>query len=293
MVGNHTHGDVRLLIVAVLLACYVSDGFQYRLEHVGVVVGGLSLQCAHQSLEAHAGVDNLGGKPFQAAVCLAVELHEHEVPDFNHLRVVFVHQLAAGYFALLFFRTGVHMDFRTRTARSRITHFPEVIVFVAIQNVVFRQELLPVRSGFVVAFQSFFGATFEYGGVEVFGVEFQYIHQILPCPGDGFFLEVVAERPVAQHLEHGVVVGIVTYFLQVVVFSAYAKAFLRVSNSFVFRRVVAQNDIFKLVHSRIGEHQRGVILNHHRGRRHYLVTFTFEETLERVSDFVCSQHTLY
>ena len=166
-------------------------------------------------------------------------------------------------------------------------------MFVAIQNVVFRQELLPVRSGFVVAFQSFFGATFEYGGVEVFGVEFQYIHQILPCPGDGFLLEVVAKRPVAQHLEHGVVVGIVTHFLQVVVLSAYAKAFLRVSNSFVFRRVVAQNDIFKLVHSRIGEHQRGVILNHHRGRRHYLVTFTFEETLERVSDFVCSQHTLY
>ena len=33
-----------------------------------------------------------------------------------------------------------------------------------------------------------------------------------------FFLEVVAKRPVAQHLEHGVVVGIVTYFLQVVVF---------------------------------------------------------------------------
>ena len=74
--------------------------FQYRLEYVGVVVGGLSLQCAHQSLEAHAGVDNLGGKSFQAAVRLAVEPHEHEVPDFNHLRVVFVHQLAAGYFGL-------------------------------------------------------------------------------------------------------------------------------------------------------------------------------------------------
>ena len=50
----------------------------------------------------------------------------------------------------------------------------------------------------IVAFQSFFGATFEYGGVEVFGVEFQYIHQILPCPGDGFLLEVVAKRPVIQ-----------------------------------------------------------------------------------------------
>ena len=28
--GNYTHGDVRLLIFAILLACHVSDGFQYR-----------------------------------------------------------------------------------------------------------------------------------------------------------------------------------------------------------------------------------------------------------------------
>ena len=98
-------------------------------------------------------------------------------------------------------------------------------------------------------------------------------------------LEVVAKRPVAQHLEHGVVVGIVTHFLQVVVLSAYAKAFLRVSNSLYFAGWLPKIISLKLVHSRIGEHQRGVILNHHRGRRHYLVTFS-KKLLKRVSDFV-------
>ncbi len=105
MVGNHAHGDVRFLIFAVLLACHVADGFQYRLEHVRIVVGSLSLQRAHQSLEAHTGIDNFGRKPLQTAVCLAVELHEHEVPDFNHLRMVFVHQLAARNLCLFFFGT--------------------------------------------------------------------------------------------------------------------------------------------------------------------------------------------
>jgi len=91
---------------------------------------------------------------------------------------------------------------------------------------VFRQELFPIGSGFVVAFQAFFGAAFEYGGVEVFRIEFQHIDQIFPCPGDGFFLEVVAKRPVAQHLEHGVVVRIVPHFFQVIVLSADAQALL-------------------------------------------------------------------
>jgi hypothetical protein len=36
------------------------------------------------------------------AIGLALELHEHVVPDLDHLRVVVVHQLAAGLLRLLF-----------------------------------------------------------------------------------------------------------------------------------------------------------------------------------------------
>ena len=78
------------------------------------------------------------------------------------------------------------MNFGARATRAGITHFPEVIVFVSVKDMVFRQELFPIGSGFVVAFQAFFGAAFEYGGVEVFRVELQHIDQIFPCPGDGF-----------------------------------------------------------------------------------------------------------
>ncbi len=124
VVGNYTHGDVLLLIFAVLLACHISDSFQYRLEYVGIVVGGLSLQSAHQTLEAHAGVDNLGGKPFEAAVRLAVELHEHEVPDFNHLRVVFVHQLAPDELWLLLLPNGSPHGFPNRGRKDLYHPFP-------------------------------------------------------------------------------------------------------------------------------------------------------------------------
>ena len=91
---------------------------------------------------------------------------------------------------------------------------------------VFWQELFPVRSCLVVPFQSFFGASFEYGGIQIFRVNLQYIYQIFPCPADGLFLEVISERPVAQHLEHGVVVGVVSHFFQVIVLAAYTQTFL-------------------------------------------------------------------
>ena len=107
--------------------------------------------------------------------------------------MIVVDEITAGDFGTFFCRTEVDVDFRTRSARTCITHFPEVVVLVAVDDVIFRQILFPVRSGFVVTTQSFFGASFEYGGVQVFRIQFQYFYQIFPCPVDGFFLEVVTE----------------------------------------------------------------------------------------------------
>ena len=140
--------------------------------------------------------------------------------------MVVVHHVAAGYLLLFFFGTEVDVDFRARTAGTCIAHFPEVVMLVTVDDVVLRQELFPVGSGLVVAAQAFFGAAFEDGSVEIFGIDFQHVHQVFPGPGDGFLLEVVAERPVAQHLEHGVVIRVVSHFFQVVVLSADAQALL-------------------------------------------------------------------
>ena len=118
VVGHDAHGDVDLLLlvgtltvgacghgVAVLLAreeLYLLDD---GLEDVGVVVGVLALQHAHEALEAHAGIDDVHGQRLQFAVGLTVELHEHDVPDLNHLRIVLVDEFASRHFCLFLIGT--------------------------------------------------------------------------------------------------------------------------------------------------------------------------------------------
>ena len=198
----------------------------HRLEDVGIVVAVLALQGAHQALEAHAGVYHVHRQFFQRTVGLAVELHEHEVPDFYHLGVVLVHQLIAGHFGLLLVAARVEMYLRARSAGARIAHLPEVVVFVAVDDMVGGHVLGPVAGSFVVARQPLFLASLKHRHVEVGGVQVEHIHQILPCHVDGTLLEVVAEAPVAQHLKHGVVVGVVAHLFQVVVLAAHTEALL-------------------------------------------------------------------
>ena len=71
-------------------------------------------------------------------------------------------------FFLLVFGTKIYVNLRTRSARTRITHFPKIIVFVTINNMVFGEKLAPVSRSFVVAFQTFGWRTFENGYIQIF-----------------------------------------------------------------------------------------------------------------------------
>ena len=157
VVGNDTHRDIDLLVLTVFASADSADTTQHRLEDIGVVVRGLTLDRTYQTLKAHTGVDHFLCQRFETAVRFAVKLHEDDVPDLNHLWVIFVNQLTTGHLSALFSTTTVHMDLRTRTARTRITHLPEVIVLVTVQNMVCRQMFRPDRSSLVVTCQTFFG----------------------------------------------------------------------------------------------------------------------------------------
>ena len=53
-----------------------------------------------------------------------------------------------------------------------------------------------------------------------------YLSEELPGPADSLLLEVIAKRPVAQHLEEGVVVHVLADVVQVIVLASRTYALL-------------------------------------------------------------------
>ena len=162
MVSNHAHGDIDIFFLPILSTRQLTDLVQHRLEHIRIVVGLFALYRAHQTLKAHTRINHFLRQRLQRTVGLAVELHEHDIPNLNHLRMVFVHHLAAWNLCFFLCRTAIHMYLRARTARTGITHLPEVIVLIAIDDMVCRQVLEPYSCRFVVTTQSLLGRAFEH-----------------------------------------------------------------------------------------------------------------------------------
>ena len=99
--------------------------------------------------------------------------------------------------------------------------------------------------------------------------------QELPGPGDGFLLEVVAERPVAQHLKEGQVRGVAD-----LVDVAGADALLHVGKPRALRVLGAQQIRDQRVHAGGGEQHRRVVFRDDGGRGDDRVSPLLEEAQE-------------
>ena len=111
----------------------IGDGGAEVCEVFGALDGG------DDALEAHAGVDVLGGQIEKLAIGCGVVLDEHKVPNFDAAVVVFVDECAVGIAVFC----EVHMDLGAGAARAGVTHHPEVVgfaaeydVFVGIESVI-------------------------------------------------------------------------------------------------------------------------------------------------------------
>src|SRR5690606_2936628 len=98
--------------------------FQQRLEQVDFIIRMHVLQHRRNTLQAHAGIHARLRQRFQFAIGLAIELHEHQVPDFDITVAVYLRRArrtTPDAFAVIV------ENFRTGTTGTGITHLPEVI----------------------------------------------------------------------------------------------------------------------------------------------------------------------
>src|SRR5262249_50767493 len=124
--------DVVLRVRAIALAGQTLRAANDRLEDVDVVVARDALDDRRDPLEAHPGVDVLGGKLGERTRRVAVVLDEDQIPDLDVARALAVHA-ARVWRALLVasLRTPVDVDLGARPARPRVGHLPEVLLLEA------------------------------------------------------------------------------------------------------------------------------------------------------------------
>mmetsp|Transcript_44507 Transcript_44507/g.112141 ORF Transcript_44507/g.112141 Transcript_44507/m.112141 type:complete len:347 (+) Transcript_44507:1828-2868(+) len=223
VIGHHTVGDTTRVgeVGGVGGATHqLVDAGKDRLEGVRVVVRALVDEDRGEALQAHAGVDVAVGQLAQRAVRLAVELHEDQVPDLDHALVVHVHQRGGVAAA-----DAVVVNLRGGAAGTGGAHLPEVVLGVACdQTRGGDPQVKPDLSRLVVTRDAQLLAALKVGHVHASRVHLVHLGEQLPGHGARLLLEVIAETPRAQHLEHGVMVGVSTHILQIVVLATGANA---------------------------------------------------------------------
>ena len=133
--------------------------------------------------------------------------------------MVVVYQRLAQHFRYFGRRAQIDMDFRAGAARTGVTHFPEIVLFITQDNAVFAYNAFPEIPCLLVERNTIRFISFKHGYIQPVFRQFVNVRQQFPRPGNGFFLEIVTKRPVAEHFEHRVVVGIKTHIFKVVVLS--------------------------------------------------------------------------
>ena len=273
VVGDDAHGDVVVRVAPGTLAGQLAHPRDERREQVGLPAGELALHDRGDALQTHAGVDGRPRQRRHAPAGVAVELHEHEVPDLEPAVALAGRPLARPPGRLLGARQVValvEMDLRAGAARPGVAHRPEVVLLAQAQDAVVLQpgDLLPQGEGVVVVRVD--------RGDEPAGVDAELAGEELPGEGDRVGLEVVAEREVAEHLEERVVAGRPAHVLEVVVLAARPHALLTGRGPDVVAPLLAQEHALELHHAGVGEQQGGVVTGHERGGPHPGVALALE-----------------
>ena len=239
-----------------------------RGEELGLVAVVLALQDRGHAFEAHARIDVLLRQRGERAVRLLEILHEDVVPDLDPALVGGIEDFRRGL------RAGPVEEFGIGSAGAGDAGgSPPVVLFRKLGDALLAHAVV---APFVVGFLVERGVLVarEHGESEHFERESEVVGrgQEFVAERDRLFLEVVAEGPVAQHLEEREVHGVAH-----VVDVARADALLDVGEAGPLRMLLAEEIRHQRVHPGGGEEHGRVIVRHEGGAADDRVSLGLEE----------------
>ena len=247
-------------------------------EEVGVVVGEHLLRDAGKALKTHARIDALERKLGASTIWVLFVLHEDEIPDLEPTWAMLgVIWEAVG--ATREICATIKVNLGAGATRACLRHAPEVRI-VPLVDVTPSCEAI---GGNTDLFQPDVGRLFVVAidrDGEAIGRDPSFNGEELPGPEDCVALEIVAERPGAEHLKEGVVSWRSADLFKVVVLSGDTQAALVIDSAAIRAGLSAAEELFELDHPRVGEEEGGVACRDERGARHLGVPTRLKERHE-------------
>ena len=285
MVGHNAERLGGRLVVVIVLAGQLGNLRNDVRERVRLVDRLAAVEGADRALKAHAGIHVLLRHRHILAIGGLVILHEHVVPDFQEAAA------GAGRRAVRAARRLIlddkHLGIRAARAGLARRAPPVMLAREEVDVLLLHAVLHPVVGGFVVARDIAFAL--KHGERKLVLVETEVLRagQELPAPSDHFLFEIVAQRPVAQHLEERQV-GRVAHLVDI----ARADALLHVGQARAGRMLAAQQIRNERVHARGGEQNGRVVFRNDGSARNHGMALALKEIEPHAAQFAGS-HLLH
>ena len=273
VVGNHPQGHVGLMALAIVGAGDLADLIGDIHHRVHVKEGVYILHHAGKTLQAHTGVDVLVLHLRVMALAVVDKLGKYVVPHLNIAVALAANRTTRLSAAML--RAAVIVNLRAGSAGTSAV-LPEVILFSEPEDPVGGNSdvLIPDFKGlFIIQID---------GRVKPVGFQTHHFGQKLPAIGNGFFLKIVSERKVAQHLK----IGAMAVRLADVFNVAGADALLAGGHPVAGRLLLPGKPGFHGRHAGVDKQQAGVVVGNQGKAGQAQMAFAFKIAQEHLPQFI-------
>ena len=275
MIRADTNRNITVIAARLLIsdtACQAADQITQGFQSINVEDGSHVLNGNRQTLKTHAGINVLLNKIRVIAVSIIVELRKYDIPDLHEAVALAAHDILRSVSVLL---SAVIVNLRAGTAGAGAM-LPEIVRLAELVNMIGRNVHIiqpDIVSLFIVHIDR---------RIQTLRIQSDALGQKLPCPRNGFLLEIITEGEVAQHFKISAVAGCFAYVLQI----AGADALLAGGNPFSRGNLLTGKPGLHRSHTGIDDQERCIIVRNQREAVQSEASLLFKECQKQLTQFI-------